>query len=768
MIDDETNGPFLGDLSMTYADGDRREAHALPEPVSAPAPVQATLVPAVSNGMASGSGLRTLPPAMSMKPTLSNLLKFLQRRWLLATVLSLIIGPIIAGAAWFLMPPKYTAVALVRVAGKTPTISPTTKNDNLDGSIFQKTQAGIAKSKKTIDSALERPEISRLELVRKKGDGIYEWLEKELIADFTLSPEVMRLSLSYSKPAEAETLLQAILDSYLQRVTEDERLQKTNRMNEVRRLLGEYETKLAEKRRSYQQLQESVGVPNTGVPAKVQIDQDALSSKRKELNTLQNEILKLQLAMMDEQVRDKRRVDPAALEAAVDNLITQDKVIQALQMQITQKETELQAAARGWDQGINAPALRVHREEIAGLKAQVEERKKIERPLIAERMRKDMETRSVSRLKDLQAKMSLLEKSEKTLQQEVDTLTTKLKTTTVRSVGADLAREEMERMDGLTKNMRQIVNNLDIEMNAPSRISLMDNASIRESQVALRQGIAAGVGGIATIAIVCLIVSFLEFRACRINCSEDVTYGLGWRLVGALPALPSGGRSGLRRAGDDKYWQSLLTESVDSTRAMLLHAARTEGLKTVMVTSAVSGEGKTSLSCHLATSIARSGRKTLLIDCDLRSPAAHQLFNLPGTPGFSEVLRGETPIQEALQATVAENLWLLPAGACDSETLKLLAQGAAIEPLLSQLREQFDLIVLDSSPVLPVVDALEIGQHVDIVIFSLLRDVSRIPNVYAAYQKLSALGIRMLGAVMNGVTKDSYGNVDKYYAQQPG
>ena len=71
-----------------------------------------------------------------------------------------------------------------------------------------------------------------------------------------------------------------------------------------------------------------------------------------------------------------------------------------------------------------------------------------------------------------------------------------------------------------------------------------------------------------------------------------------------------------------------------------------------------------------------------------------------------------------------------------------------------------------SSPVLPVVDALVIGQNVDVVIFSLLRDVSRIPNVYAAYQRLATLGIRMLGAVVNGVHKDAYGASYHYYARQ--
>ena len=86
-------------------------------------------------------------------------------------------------------------------------------------------------------------------------------------------------------------------------------------------------------------------------------------------------------------------------------------------------------------------------------------------------------------------------------------------------------------------------------------------------------------------------------------------------------------------------------------------------------------------------------------------------------------------------------------------------------PLLDRLKTQFDFIVIDSSPVLPVVDTLVIGQNVDVVVFSLLRDVSRVPNVYAAYQRLATLGIRILGAVVNGVEAGSYGYSSQYAKQ---
>ena len=184
-------------------------------------------------------------------------------------------------------------------------------------------------------------------------------------------------------------------------------------------------------------------------------------------------------------------------------------------------------------------------------------------------------------------------------------------------------------------------------------------------------------------------------------------------------------------------------------------------LRVVMVTSATSGEGKTSLATHLAASLARAGHKTLLLDGDLRKPAAHRIFDLPLGPGFSELLRGETDLPEAVRPTQAPGLWLLPAGTCDNEALQQLAQDA-VRRIIERLRPEYDFIVIDSSPVLPVADALLLAQYADGVLLSLFQEVSRLPKVYAAYQRLKMIRVRMLGAVMNGTHEDVYGYGQRY------
>ena len=180
----------------------------------------------------------------------------------------------------------------------------------------------------------------------------------------------------------------------------------------------------------------------------------------------------------------------------------------------------------------------------------------------------------------------------------------------------------------------------------------------------------------------------------------------------------------------------------------------------MMITSAVAGEGKTSLASYLATSLARSGLRTLLVDADLRSPMMHRLFDLPQAPGLSELLRGEVDLDEAIGATAVEDLKLLPAGRCDRQALRILSQGG-LGPLFDRLKERFDFIIVDSSPILPVADAMLIAQHADAVLFSIFRDVSRKTKVKAAFERLQCLGVPVLGAVVTGAHGGLYGN--SYY-----
>src|SRR5262249_8505676 len=148
---------------------------------------------------------------------------------------------------------------------------------------------------------------------------------------------------------------------------------------------------------------------------------------------------------------------------------------------------------------------------------------------------------------------------------------------------------------------------------------------------------------------------------------------------------------------------------------------------------------------------------------DLRSPSIHRLFDLPVAPGLSELLRGEVGLAEVIGATAVEGLSVLTGGRCDRQAVRVLAQGR-LDAHLAQIKQQFDFVIVDSSPILPVADTVLLAQSVDAVLFSIFRDVSRKTKVFAALQRLAALGVPVLGAVVTGSHGGLYGN-DYYHTR---
>jgi capsular exopolysaccharide synthesis family protein len=278
--------------------------------------------------------------------------------------------------------------------------------------------------------------------------------------------------------------------------------------------------------------------------------------------------------------------------------------------------------------------------------------------------------------------------------------------------------------------------------------------------------------GFGALGLVFLVISVVEFHARRITDPKDLTQTLGLELIGTLPAMPKP----LLKFGSPArsrmlVWNNALIESVDNIRSILLHAPEGEQQKVLMIVSATAGEGKTTFACQLAGSLARSGRKTLLIDCDIRRPRAHQLLQVQNSLGLSELLtdtdlRPETVIQEAGDP----NLFVIAAGHMTEEALQQIARDGAAS-LFAAMRKEFDFVIVDSSPMLCVADSSSIGKNVDGAILVARQDISRVPVVGVACERMELLGMPLLGSVMVGVRSNlsGYGySYDYHYSVSGG
>ena len=202
-------------------------------------------------------------------------------------------------------------------------------------------------------------------------------------------------------------------------------------------------------------------------------------------------------------------------------------------------------------------------------------------------------------------------------------------------------------------------------------------------------------------------------------------------------------------------------ESFRTLRTALAFAA--SGATRLVVTSTEPGDGKTTISVNLGTTIAQSGKRTLLIDADMRRPGLTPLVNLRGQRGLSTLLRDSAPLDDSLRNNLVSaflpNLDVIPAGPRPVNPMELLASDRFAE-LLAWAETVYDQIVVDSPPVLAVSDSAIIGRLVDGIILTVRPEKNRRRLVVRAVESFPPLGVNILGLVINNVDADK--NQDYY------
>jgi capsular exopolysaccharide synthesis family protein len=705
-----------------------------------------------------------LPPAgLSSTPNAISLLKALRRRWLLASLLGIVAAAVTAAAVWVFLPPgNHTAYIRLNMPMKRETVLFPSAESGNEFLSFQRTQMTLLKSRLVLNATLKDPRVAKLDwLATTDSINTVEWLEKEIKVDLTDGPELPRVTMTGENPDQLKILVSAVVDAYLAEVVGKQAARRQARLDLLQEISDRYKQRLKRIQDARSALANAIGADKEAVIAlKQQLAEQQLALARQEFLKVEAELRRIRLEAKTLELKQDTNVQiPGELVDA-----TIEKELQALLDERSKLEARLKTAFEAVPDDTN-PTIKKYRAEIHAKNLVIEEQRKKLRPDVTARLLKLTQGDTKGRLALTREQIAFNEEFRDVLAQEIERLEGGQKNLTKNALDLDSSQNDLDLAKAGVARVAAEIDKETVEAPAPPRVSRLEpDVVVVSPNETIRKMKAAGIGAGAALAVVLLLVALLEFRAGRLDSADEVVRGLGLNLVGSLPAAPRRfGRRLISNGGAGTAdWQSMLAESVDSARTLLLRAASAKGLRVVMITSASSGEGKTSLATHLAASLARAGHKTLLIDGDLRRSAAHRIFDLPLVPGLSEFLRGEVDLAHVVQPTQANGLWLLPAGACDGGAIQLLA-GGAIQGLLGRLKQDYDFIVLDSSPVLAVADSLILAQHVDGILLALLHEVSRLPKVYAACQRLGMLHAPMLGVVINGTRDDEHG-YGPYYA----
>jgi succinoglycan biosynthesis transport protein ExoP len=232
---------------------------------------------------------------------------------------------------------------------------------------------------------------------------------------------------------------------------------------------------------------------------------------------------------------------------------------------------------------------------------------------------------------------------------------------------------------------------------------------------------------------------------------------VGLPLIGVLPRL-TGSKRAIEIRSNPK---SRYSEMVRNLRSVLTRAKTGVAPKVILITSAVPGEGKTTLSTNLAASFVQQGKRVLLLEADMRRPVIRANMGLPGNGGLSLLLTGQSEENAIFAHPQMPGLFLLPEGAVPAFPSELL-ESDRMRELLMHLREEFDVIVIDAPPVLPVADARVLSEMSDLTIQLARFGVTTKTAMRRAHDLLTVYSKRPVGIVLNGVPEGS-GAYHDYY-----
>jgi capsular exopolysaccharide synthesis family protein len=244
---------------------------------------------------------------------------------------------------------------------------------------------------------------------------------------------------------------------------------------------------------------------------------------------------------------------------------------------------------------------------------------------------------------------------------------------------------------------------------------------------------------------------FLEYMDDTVKTKEELQRITDVPLFGVIPNI-SARKGEVQKKDLYAYNQpkSTISEAFRGIRTAISYSSQRKENRVYLVTSSGPKEGKSTIAINVATVMAYSGTRTVLIDADLRRPRVHKSFDLNNTRGLTNVIIGDVKVQDAVQPTAVENLFVLPSGPIPPNPSELLGRERMLE-VLEELRQYYDRILLDTPPIGAVTDAAVLGRIVDSVILVVHAGRTRKKLIERGLEQLSQIDVDVSGIVLNNL-----------------
>ncbi len=302
-------------------------------------------------------------------------------------------------------------------------------------------------------------------------------------------------------------------------------------------------------------------------------------------------------------------------------------------------------------------------------------------------------------------------------------------------------------------------------------IRVVDRAEVPKSPVKPKKGQNILLAIVVGLSLGVGLAFFLEYLDSTIKVPEDIKHHLGIPYLGPVPSFAyEGANPGdpERKPSEDLIAhltpKATASESYRGIRTGILFSSADSSPQVILVTSAGPREGKTITAANVAITMAQTGGRVVILDCDMRRPKVHKVFETSRDKGMANILVGSCEVDEAIIATAIPNIDIVPSGPIPPNPSEILGSHR-MEGLIKTLRARYERIIIDSPPVTAVTDAVILSRMVDGVVLIIRAGEVHREIIKNALSQLRSVNARLLGAVLNGVEmgRDSYYYYQYYY-----
>lgn len=660
-----------------------------------------------------------------------NLVTAVCARWgtaLICTLLALVAS---LSAVWFLVKPKYLVSSVIHIAPVTPPILQGDINVDISRNYntYVATLRGILLGPDLILEALQEPAVQALPPLVDSGDAVEAVLDR---LEVTRLPgtELLRIAMTGQKPATLAAVVNSIVSTFLRHEEDNRRSNDELVLSSLRQEQAALEAKLRALGESLRNLAQDAGIilaDGAGVPAdqSVAVFRQMLTAARTDKSVAQARLDALRKAR---ESGDFGRVDFADFEAYT----ARDPQLLTLKEELRRLRTDAymdEALGRG----ANHPEVRMRPKRIEGLETGIEER----RQELRNEFLRDQERTLLSQIRAAEIQEEMVQNALAGLDSE--------RLAAVRQhINAEDLRHERDQVETMLTQVKNKIYSVNVEQRRIPRVTRKSQASPPALPNIDERPKFAAVAFAASLLFGCGI-AFLRHRLdTRLRTPDQVSAQIGVRVLGSVHQVQ--GANGTPLALDKSLQDPVRGIS---TALLATGTGQAEG-HSRLITSPAPGSGKSSIAINLSRSVAVTGRRVLLIDGDNYRRGLTRKLELDDHAGLAEFLANEATEGDVLCPGSLPNLTLMPSGAIDESFGEHLTNRET-QNRLKRLWSRFDEVIVDSPPILVGSHALVLATMVQEVVLVLRAGRTAREEAEVARERLTAVGARVVGAILNGV-----------------